>query len=272
MDKKIANIAQKLKLGVSTIYQWKKTRPELYEFLLNNSGMNKSEIDTYFGMLDKEEQKMYLHEIKARVIRKTLSEQNKHETFICENQGYFQFNLAKKDAFKKVLEERKDWGVLYDKTVSGRGEQHMSDGKEFLAHFFVYPSISLLWKIEKLSFKEGSSNQPYYRASLYSLMNQFSEELYLFSFSEQIFKEFFLFAADKLDLGEVATFYMNNALRLLEDFNEETAHRFEKLPFSIILEYISVLSTISKDSRYKSKVANFLIAMQKIKESNLHNS
>lgn len=74
MDKNLANIAKKLKIGVSTIYQWKNTRPELYEFLLKNSVIQKSEIEKYFEMLDKEEQEMYLHEIKARVMRKKLKQ------------------------------------------------------------------------------------------------------------------------------------------------------------------------------------------------------
>lgn len=72
MDKNLAVIAKKLKIGVSTIYQWKNTRPELYNFLLENSVIQKSEIEKYFEMLDKEEQEMYLFEIKARVLRKNL--------------------------------------------------------------------------------------------------------------------------------------------------------------------------------------------------------
>lgn len=72
MDNNLADIAKKLKIGLSTIYQWKNTRPELYNFLLNNSVIQKSEIEKYFEMLDKEEQEMYLFEIKARVMRKNL--------------------------------------------------------------------------------------------------------------------------------------------------------------------------------------------------------
>lgn len=72
MEKNLAEIAKMLKIGTSTIYQWKKTRPELYEFLLSNSVMQKSEIEKYFDMLSNEEKEMYLHEIKARVLRKNL--------------------------------------------------------------------------------------------------------------------------------------------------------------------------------------------------------
>lgn len=72
MEKNLAELAKSLKIGVSTIYQWKKTRPELYEFLLNNSVIQKNEITKYYEQLTEEEQEMYLTEIKAIIMRRNL--------------------------------------------------------------------------------------------------------------------------------------------------------------------------------------------------------
>ena len=67
---KLDNIAHSLKLGLSTLYQWKTSRPELYTFLLAAFSREKSEIETYYSMLDPQDQEMYLCEIKAKVLRK----------------------------------------------------------------------------------------------------------------------------------------------------------------------------------------------------------
>lgn len=72
MDKNITKIAKELKIGISTLYQWKKTRPELYEYLIRNSEIQKNEITELFELLEKEEQEMYLTEMKARILRKKL--------------------------------------------------------------------------------------------------------------------------------------------------------------------------------------------------------
>lgn len=73
MEKNLSDLAKSLKIGVSTIYQWKKTRPELYEFLLNNSVIQKNEITKYFEKLTEKEQEMYLTEIKAIIMRRELN-------------------------------------------------------------------------------------------------------------------------------------------------------------------------------------------------------
>lgn len=72
MESNLAELAKSLKIGVSTIYQWKKTRPELYEFLLSNSVIQKNEITKYYEQLTNEEQEMYLTEIKAIIMRRNL--------------------------------------------------------------------------------------------------------------------------------------------------------------------------------------------------------
>lgn len=72
MNKNINEIANKLKIGLSTLYQWKKTRPELYEYLMKNSTIQKNEITELFEMLEKEEQEMYITEMRARILRKKL--------------------------------------------------------------------------------------------------------------------------------------------------------------------------------------------------------
>lgn len=70
LKKVFDKISNTLKLGVSTLYQWQTTRPELYTFLLKAFSREKSEIETYYSMLDPHDQEMYLCEIKAKVLRK----------------------------------------------------------------------------------------------------------------------------------------------------------------------------------------------------------
>ncbi len=70
MENNLQKIAEKLKIGLSTLYQWRTTRPELYSFLVENSATQKSEIDSLFELLDESEREMYLSEIRARVLRK----------------------------------------------------------------------------------------------------------------------------------------------------------------------------------------------------------
>ncbi|BCD60030.1 MULTISPECIES: hypothetical protein [unclassified Nitratiruptor] len=75
-------IAEKLKIGISTLYQWKKTRPELYDFIINSfhiteNGNNKKtdikkELCKYLEDLTQEELELYYHEIKARALRKKI--------------------------------------------------------------------------------------------------------------------------------------------------------------------------------------------------------
>jgi len=76
MNKIYEKIANKLKIGKSTLYQWKKTRPELHNFLINNfqniENEEKEEIVKLYEELSKEEKEYYLTEIKARVLRKKL--------------------------------------------------------------------------------------------------------------------------------------------------------------------------------------------------------
>lgn len=73
MDIDYKKISQKLKIGLSTLYQWEKTRPELYEFIVNNSVIQKeSEIEKIYNQLTEEEKEMYLSEMKAIVIRRKL--------------------------------------------------------------------------------------------------------------------------------------------------------------------------------------------------------
>ncbi len=76
MNETYEKLAKKLKIGKSTIYQWKKTRPELYEYLIKNlqntENKENEEILKYFKKLEKNEKEMYIAEIKARVLRKIL--------------------------------------------------------------------------------------------------------------------------------------------------------------------------------------------------------
>ena len=73
MDIDYKKISQKLKIGLSTLYQWEKTRPELYDFIINNSALQKeSEIEKIYNQLTDEEKEMYLAEMKAIVMRRKL--------------------------------------------------------------------------------------------------------------------------------------------------------------------------------------------------------
>ena len=80
-------ISEELKIGKSTLYQWKTKRPELYNFIINsfqNTETNSTDNNKFqisekekqmlisLRELEKEEQELYYHEIKARALRKKL--------------------------------------------------------------------------------------------------------------------------------------------------------------------------------------------------------
>ena len=80
-------ISEKLKIGKSTLYQWKTKRPELYNFIINslqnteykdidnnNFQITEKEKQMIISLreLNEEEQELYYHEIKARALRKKL--------------------------------------------------------------------------------------------------------------------------------------------------------------------------------------------------------
>ena len=76
MNKNISIIAKKLDIGTSTLYQWRKTRTKLYDFLLNNSVIQKNELLEYFNKLTEKEQELYISEIKSIVLRRELQNKN----------------------------------------------------------------------------------------------------------------------------------------------------------------------------------------------------
>ncbi len=78
-------IAETLKIGKSTLYQWKEKRPELYKFIIEqfqntektentNIKLTEKEIQLIKAIreLNEEEKELYYHEIKARALRKKL--------------------------------------------------------------------------------------------------------------------------------------------------------------------------------------------------------
>ena len=75
--KEIAKIIGKTE---QTLHNWKKNNPKLYEAIINyfndtnNYSLTKEEKELIesFRKLDKEEQDLYYHEIKARALRKKL--------------------------------------------------------------------------------------------------------------------------------------------------------------------------------------------------------
>ena len=76
MNKK--ELAIRLDVSLATLYNWEKTKPELIKLV--NLGLkdelaieNEEEnINTYYKQLTKEEQEMYLAEMKAIVMRRKL--------------------------------------------------------------------------------------------------------------------------------------------------------------------------------------------------------
>jgi len=76
LNKNISIIAKKLDIGTSTLYQWRKTRTKLYDFLLNNSVIQKNELLEYFNKLTEKEQELYISEIKSIVLRRELQNKN----------------------------------------------------------------------------------------------------------------------------------------------------------------------------------------------------
>jgi len=79
MDKK--ELAVLIDVSLATIYNWEKTKPELIKLI--NEALNLREkinndndgINKYFNELSKEEQEMYLAEMKAIVMRRKLKKQ-----------------------------------------------------------------------------------------------------------------------------------------------------------------------------------------------------
>ena len=78
-----SEIARKLNINIRTLHNWEKNRKELYQFIIqcyenksNNENISitqkEKELLDSFRKLDKEEQDLYYHEIKARALRKKL--------------------------------------------------------------------------------------------------------------------------------------------------------------------------------------------------------
>jgi len=79
MNKK--ELAVRLDISLATLYNWEKSKPELIKLINlglkaenNESTEDENDIKKYYKELTKEEQDMYLFEIKARVMRKKLKQ------------------------------------------------------------------------------------------------------------------------------------------------------------------------------------------------------
>ncbi|MFV0481435.1 MAG: hypothetical protein ACK5LP_05580 [Campylobacteraceae bacterium] len=76
-----AEMAKRLQIAEKTIYNWQKNRKELYKIvecaLKNNFKSEGSVVDEellrLISELDEKEKNMYIHEIKARVLRRELN-------------------------------------------------------------------------------------------------------------------------------------------------------------------------------------------------------
>ena len=76
MNKK--EIAETLEIELRTLYNWEKTRPKLYQFIIkafekeNIENENNAEIIEIFSKLNEKEKEFYLTDIKARILKKEL--------------------------------------------------------------------------------------------------------------------------------------------------------------------------------------------------------
>lgn len=76
MNKK--EIAKILEIEIRTLYNWEKTRPKLYKFIIkafekeNIENENNSEILEIFSKLNEKEKEFYLLDMKARILKKEI--------------------------------------------------------------------------------------------------------------------------------------------------------------------------------------------------------
>lgn len=76
MNKK--EIAEKLEIELRTLYNWEKTRPKLYEFIIkafenkNIENENNTEIFEIFSKLSEKEKEFYITDMKARILKKEI--------------------------------------------------------------------------------------------------------------------------------------------------------------------------------------------------------
>ncbi|EBD1779193.1 TetR/AcrR family transcriptional regulator [Campylobacter jejuni] len=78
MNKK--EISEILNIEIRTLYNWEKTRPKLYNFIFENLNLNKEKfskmkdlIETYENLTEIEKE-FYLTEMKARILKRKLKE------------------------------------------------------------------------------------------------------------------------------------------------------------------------------------------------------
>lgn len=76
MNKK--KIAETLEIELRTLYNWEKTRPKLYEFIIktfenkNIENENNTKIIEIFSKLSEKEKEFYITDMKARILKKEL--------------------------------------------------------------------------------------------------------------------------------------------------------------------------------------------------------
>ena len=80
IDKK--KLAEKINVSLTTIYNWEKTKPELIKMIENSYKYENGESDAadflkYFYELDKNEQELYIAEIKFKALKKRAEKEKK---------------------------------------------------------------------------------------------------------------------------------------------------------------------------------------------------
>lgn len=77
MEKK--EIANLLEIELRTLYNWEKSRPKLYNFIMENINKQQettskiNELEKYFEKLSEVEQEYYLSSLKVKVLEKEIN-------------------------------------------------------------------------------------------------------------------------------------------------------------------------------------------------------
>lgn len=75
-------LAKKINVTIPTLYNWEKTKPELMKMIENSYKYEQGESDAaeflkYFYELDKDDQELYIAEIKFKALKKRQKENEK---------------------------------------------------------------------------------------------------------------------------------------------------------------------------------------------------
>ena len=78
-------LAERINVTIPTLYNWEKSKPELIKMIENSYKYESGESDAaeflkYFYELDKDDQELYIAEIKFKALKKRREKEEKKET------------------------------------------------------------------------------------------------------------------------------------------------------------------------------------------------